>query len=257
MDYLPESPRKPGGKRATIKDQATRAPRKRVSGQSRVDLAAGKGPPLPDAEIQNPKKGRGRVGSKGNAGTPTISNRERVARNSYIVQRTAQGWKQDKIAEELGITQGAVSKILATAGRDLSFRFLDQDPVETVEWALARYHESLVMYDAAALDAASSGEYTAAVKGRDAATERIIRLYQAVGKLPRELGTLRHVIDFRGIGQEMVRVMRAVEAGEASVGEAVVFFERLVGLGAEGSDARSLAVEGSVSEEKEEKEDAA
>lgn len=212
------------------------ASRKKISVAERA-AAGGKTPRGPRREPKDSGQG------------PRLTNAQRVARDALIVQRRAQGWNMADIAEEAGIQVPAVSKIIARDADARDVRFLDQDPVETIEFTLREYHSSLVMYLMAAREARSTAEYVTAIRGKDATLERITKLYQAVGKLPRELGTLRHVIDFRGIGQEMVRALDALEAGEASVVEVRRFFELLTGIGKPGGPDPRQIVEGVVSEE--------
>lgn len=163
-------------------------------------------------------------------GRPSLSPSQRIARDSLIFQRAAEGWRQGEIAREAGIDTRQVRNILKKGMDGGDVRLLRKDPVEIVEWALTEYLNSYQGYTAHAAEAVGQ-EYISAMKARDAVMERITRLLQATGKLPRELGTLRHIVDLRAIGERVLIAMDDFEAGEISASKVREVFEEVAGIG--------------------------
>lgn len=163
----------------------------------------------------------------------------RAARDALIVARRAQGWSIAEMAEEAQLSQAQIKKILERErDADVEMALLRQDPVEIVENVLSERQRDYALYTHAAVEAAERGNLNAligAINGRGTTSDRIVKLLQDTGKLPRELGTLRYVIDFRGIAREMVRKLEELEAGEAEIKQVKSFFAELTRLGAPGS----------------------
>ena len=62
------------------------------------------------------------------------------------------------------------------------------------------------------------------------ADERVLLILQSTGHLPRELGTLRHLVDVRHIAITMIDAVRALENGERTPAEVRSMFEDLLQL---------------------------
>lgn len=113
---------------------------------------------------------------------------------------------------------------------------LNEDPVRIIENMLRRKQVAWRLFAQVAM-ASEGTARIAAIKGMLQADERTVELLQHVGKLPRELGTLRHVIDVREIAEKMLTALDQMDAGEISPGEVRVAFEELAGIGAPAVDA--------------------
>lgn len=157
----------------------------------------------------------------------------RAARARLILEMKSRGYEEQEIAEEVGLNTRQVRKIWARE-RDRP-DLITQDPVTIVQEVLEGYQRDMHVFSTIVLEAAQNENTSgmiSALNGRAITQDKIIRLLQAMGRLPREMGTLRHVIDFRGIAQEMVRVLEAVTEGEKTPEEALAYFTEMMDLGA-------------------------
>lgn len=161
-----------------------------------------------------------------------------AARNALIIARRTQNWTIKQIAEEAHLSMDQVKKISADAkahGEEMSL--LRQDPVDIIEQVLSERQTDYALYTQAAVAAAEKENINAligALNGRGQTSDRIVKLLQDTGKLPRELGTMRYVIDFRGIAREMVSQLQALKAGKTEIEQVESFFREMTRIGAPG-----------------------
>jgi transcriptional regulator with XRE-family HTH domain len=126
-----------------------------------------------------------------------------------MVARKAQGWTWEAIAEEAGLSVRTVKEAVKNrqAGAPLQF---NADPVRVVEEVFQAYQLSIGDLEAIAAEAARSNQLAIAVGAKRSANdarEKVLTLLQMTGRLPQELGSLRHLIDLRAIAVRMLDVM--------------------------------------------------
>lgn len=170
-------------------------------------------------------------------------------RDSRMVARVAQGWTWEAIAAEAGISPSAAKRAVARRRQDAPLR-LNMDPVEVIEKIAEGYQLSIGDFESIASAAADTHQLAVAVgakKGANDAREKLLGLLQATGRLPQELGALRHLIDLRAIAVRMLDSMdefdrdirrilmiedaaqRTAEA-EAVAAKVRLTFDRLLGI---------------------------
>lgn len=121
-------------------------------------------------------------------------------RDSLMLQRKAQGWNWPAIAEEAGVSERAARdavKKLKESSPDL----MNMDPVAIVEQLVEGFQASIGDFERMALAYADKHPSAAvgAKKAADDARRNVAEILQATGKLPRELGTIRGVIEVRAV----------------------------------------------------------
>lgn len=199
-------PRKPAAKKpaaARKKPQAARSGTDRRA-QAKKDVAkTGK-----VAEGSAPS-GR-RLGAAGQA-----------LRDQLMIQRLAEGWTWETIAEEAGISVPAAKKAVKARQESAPFR-LDADPVEVVQRIFEGYQLSIGGFEALAVEAAGKNQLAVAVgakKGANEARDKLLGLLQATGRLPQEMGALRHLIDLRAIATRMLDAMDEFDRDMLLIGQ--------------------------------------
>lgn len=154
----------------------------------------------------------------------------RALRNAVIIQRVAEGWKWKDIAEEAQITE-RMAKVVAAQERERpGMRLLERDPVQIIEWLLKEHERAVMVYTLIALEAQDDKARIGALRGRDAAMQRVLEILQHTGTLPKELGTMRHVIDIREFALKMTDAIEAFERGEIEAAQVKSTFRQLAGL---------------------------
>lgn len=187
-----------------------------------------------DADVEAEKKGRKKINH--------LALPQRYARDSLIVQRVAEGVSFEQIGEEVDLTTRQVRNIAKQISSARELTLLKKDPLDIVEWMLEEHLRSFQGHRAKAM-ISTGPEYTTAMKAADASMERIMKILQATGKLPRELGTLRYIVDFRGIAQAMIQKVEELERGECEPGDVMEFLKHVLRIGD-----TPLELEGSVAE---------
>jgi hypothetical protein len=138
---------------------------------------------------------------------------QQAIRDSLMIQRLAQGWPWESIAEEAGISVTSAKKAVA-ARQDSAPLRLNMDPVEVIERVAEGYQLSIGDLEAVAYEAMKANNLTAAVGAKKAANdarEKLLAVFQATGRLPQELSQLRHLIDVRQIAVQMMDTMDVFE----------------------------------------------
>ncbi len=109
--------------------------------------------------------------------------------------------------------RGVVNDYLKHVEEGDFMRTLDRDPVELVESMLS---ELTVMRDTmVGLVQSSDNEAVVVAAGREwrRLVKEVRELLQAVGKLPRELGTMRHLVEIRELADVLGRLLDGLEEG--------------------------------------------
>lgn len=157
-----------------------------------------------------------------------LSAAKQQLRDSMIVARKAQGLSNRVIAAEAGLTERTVERILADRRRVGSP--LDDSPAQLLDELAVGFRLSIGDFEAMALAWFDTNQAAAlgAKKAADESRARLATLMADVGKLPTDLELFRSEMQMQRIAEEMVGVMRAVDAGEMAPADAVEFFRRLV-----------------------------
>jgi hypothetical protein len=143
---------------------------------------------------------------------PRLNSAQRAQRDSLMVARRVQGWTWEAIAQEAGVTVTTAQK--AVDARSNTPIHFNADPVRVIEDVFTAYQLSIGDFEAIAMEALAANNYAAAVgakKGANDARDKVLTLLQLTGRLPHELGSLRHLIDLRAIAVRMLDTMDAFE----------------------------------------------
>ena len=97
---------------------------------------------------------------------------------------------------------------------------LQRDPVQLIEAELDRLEMLRDAVVAIMLDASTDAVALGATRTWLAIEGQYIGLLQAVGKLPKELGTFRHLLDVRELATQLDRLLDGLESGERTPAEA-------------------------------------
>lgn len=140
-------------------------------------------------------------------------------RDSLIAARIAQGFTWEEAAGEAGISVTSARDAVANRRKVMPIQ-LNMDPAEIVERAFEGFMLSVADFERMAAEAARKDLYSVAVGAKRSANdarEKVLALLQVVGRLPEDLGDLRHLVDLRRIAQQMLdavaRFTEEVEAG--------------------------------------------
>jgi hypothetical protein len=148
-----------------------------------------------------------------------------------MVARKVQGWTWEAIAEEAGITPSAAIHAVKRRQEAVPIQF-NADPVRVIEDIFTAYQLSIGDFEAIAAEATMKDQLAVAVgakKGANDARDKVLTLLQLTGRLPEQLGSLRHLIDLRQIAVRMLDAMdrfdEAVAKVEMTSGQAAEVFE--------------------------------
>lgn len=159
----------------------------------------------------------------------------KAMRDLAVWEMALDGMGATEIAKLDGRTDRQIRQIISDFKKNPpgSTSPLEQDAVQIIEGLLRR--TQFVWRSAAmtAVSADSDNSRIGALKVMLEADAKLLGILQHTGKMPRELGTLRHVLDLRAVGEAMVDVIDRFAAGEASVEEVRSHFRELAGLGRE------------------------
>ncbi len=136
-------------------------------------------------------------------------------RDSLILARLAQGWPWDAVAREAKLTVRATEEAAARRRAEAPLT-LRSDPVELVESTMVAVQAAIGDFEEMALRYRDRSP-NAAVGAKKAALEAhfsLMALLQAVGRLPEDLVTLRHLIEQR---QMAVAILDALERFRARI----------------------------------------
>lgn len=189
-------------------------------------------PPAKKA-VKAPAKRRGKSIEKIAADTipqgPRLTALERFMQASYIGVRRTQRATWPQIASEVGLGQRQC-QVLMKQIADLDFSHtLSRSPTDLIEWLLVEYERDLMAYTLAAAGAVTEAGRVGALNGRGKALERITSLLQATGRMPRNLGVMRHIHDLQLVAKQMNVLMVGIQQGEIEQAQVTAFFARLTG----------------------------
>ena len=196
----PKKPAKKTARKAPAKKKPAKgkAPRKTKGVTSRRGEGKSAGS-TPSTGI--PKGGRG------------LTNAEKALRDTLILQRRAERWTWEQIAEEVGLSVSACKRA-AKAKKATMLQILDMDPVEVVKKIIEGFEASIGDLEVMAVEYASAHPSAAvgAKKGADEARRNLLTLLQSIGFLPNELGTIRWVVEVRQIVEVIMTSLTRFEA---------------------------------------------
>lgn len=182
---------------------AKKAPAKKAAAKKRASRATGESKKAkPDEVSERGKGGKDRVAQQ--------------LRDTRIVARVAQHWPWSAIAKEAGLTVEGAKKAYRVRRESVPLA-LNMDPAEIIENVAEGYSMAIGDLESIAAEAMAKGQMANAIGAKKAANEargRFIELLQATGRLPQDLGALRHLIDLRAIA---IRMLDAVDAFDREV----------------------------------------
>lgn len=158
----------------------------------------------------------------------------RALRDLRLIEMRAEGRTVEEMSRIDGRTKRTIEGIIQAhrahgiVGGD---KLLKQDPVTIMREMLNRMETIYQAAFEAAMDAEGTSARLQGLKLMLDAQVRKMEMAQHLGLLPRQLGTFRHVIDLRQIGETMVETLLAVQRGEKTPEEAVIVFREIAGYG--------------------------
>jgi hypothetical protein len=157
-----------------------------------------------------------------------VTSAQRCLRDSAIVSAAQAGYTQKEIAEDYGLTERQVRRVLSERAKVP--RLLDEAPGQVLDDMVANYRQMIATLDAMALRYAESHPHAALGAERAAmdARERLMELLTRLGHMPADLGLFRAESVLRGIAEEMAQTMGRALRGEITTQEAADYFGSLV-----------------------------
>lgn len=158
----------------------------------------------------------------------------RALRDLRLIEMRGEGRTLAEMSRVDGRTQRTIEGILQAhraygiVGGD---KLLKQDPVTIMREMLNRMETIYQAAFEAAMEAEGTSARLAGLKLMLDAQVRKMEMAQHLGLLPRQLGTFRHVIDLRQIGETMVEALLAVQRGEKTPEDAMEVFREIAGYG--------------------------
>lgn len=172
-------------------------------------------------------------------------NRRRTARDRY-------GWSPSTGEGSPGTTAALLAELRRAGATDSELRgilglkpddalplvpdpadapgdMLREDPAELVSALLRRTQLAWRLYAESALRETGSVRVRA-VAGMLEADAKATSLLQHVGRLPKDLGSLRHLLEVRGAARELLSAVEGLEAGTLSPGDVRAVLLRYAGL---------------------------
>lgn len=185
---------------------------------SRKGTKRGGKPPGTGAQKRTEPKVKSAAAKKANAELEKVPSGPRLPaaaaqlRDTRMAVRRAQGWSWEMIAQEAGISvRGA--KYRVKKRQENAPVVLTTDPAKIIEDMAEQLTLSVGDFEAmaAAYVEVNPNAAIGAKRSANDAREQLLRLLQATGRLPQELGALRHLIDLRAIGVRMLDAMDSFE----------------------------------------------
>lgn len=130
---------------------------------------------------------------------------EQAQRDADIVAARLRGLGWAQIARTYGLTVRRVQQIFA-AWRQENKTLRHQDPLDIVDELLEQYQGAAEELALVAVNADNTSARVGAIRARMEAMKNIAELLQAVGVLPKDLGTLRVEMDVRYVAETILRV---------------------------------------------------
>lgn len=153
-----------------------------------------------------------------------------IMRDMLVYELHLQGMKADAIARQDGRTTAGIKAVIRKQEKANLEKLLEHAPVKIVEGMLRRSQMAWRMAATIAAHAEADATRMTAIRTMLDADERVLEILQSTGHLPRELGTLRHLVDVRHIAIKMIDAVRDLESGERSPEQVRGVFEDLLAL---------------------------
>lgn len=151
-------------------------------------------------------------------------------RDMLVHELHLQGMSPKAIAAQDGRGVRAINLVIRRQEKANLEKLLEHAPVKIVEGMLRRSQMAWRMAATAAAHAEQDATRITAIRTMLDADERVLEILQSTGHLPRELGTLRHLVDVRHIAIKMIDAVRDLESGERSPEQVRGVFEDLLAL---------------------------
>lgn len=157
----------------------------------------------------------------------------RLLRDHLVFEFHLQGKSAAEIAKLDGRTLKTIQRLVERYEREGLSRqekLLEQAPVKIIEDMLRRSQLAWEIAATTAIHTEADSVRIGGVRTMLDADERILEVLQSTGHMPRELGTLRHLVDVRAIAITMIEAVRALETGDRTPAEVRGTFEDLLAL---------------------------
>lgn len=174
--------------------------KKRGGGSKKPSARARAAARTAGGSARNRPKGGGAIDPVGVPKGPRLNAAQQSIRDSWIMARIAQGWTWEEAAKEAGIAVKTAKEAVRRRKQVLP-NLLEQDPVKIVEEVIQAFQSDAGDFEKMAAAYAESNP-SAAIGAKKAAQDarwRMMVLMQSLGILPRQLGTLRHLVEIRGV----------------------------------------------------------
>lgn len=107
---------------------------------------------------------------------------------------------------------------------------LDADAIELVRTSLERLAEIRDTAAELVTRAENQNAVIGALRTQLRAEKQYVELLQGVGKLPRELGTLRHLVEIRAVAQRLNELLGEFEAGKITATQVRLELDQFTGV---------------------------
>jgi hypothetical protein len=151
-----------------------------------------------------------------------------LMRDLLAYELSCQGMKLSAIAKQDGRSEKVIREVIERMAKQGSEALMEMAPLKVVESMLRRSQTAWKMAAATAAHAEQDTTRIAAIRAMMDADQRVLEILQSTGHLPRELGTLRHLVDVRSIAIQMIDAVRGLESGERTPAEVRAVFEAMV-----------------------------
>ena len=152
-----------------------------------------------------------------------------IMRDLLVWELHLQGMQNKAIAAQDGRGEDTIADVIARFERNgLSHEdLLAKTPAQILNGLLRR--SQMAWRIAADVAVNSHGNVRiGAVKSMMDADARVLHIMQSTGYLPKELGTMHHMVDIKAIAITMIDAVRALESGEKTPAQVRHTFEQLL-----------------------------
>lgn len=132
---------------------------------------------------------------------------ETALRHIAILGDLSLGMKQVEVAKKYGITEPWLSKLKSDYSQAKRSEFANMDPVALALDVIDRLEEIERRFVALAIDGDSDSNKIGALRSLAETTLRRVDFLMALGKMPRDLGTLRIIMETRHTATVLVEIM--------------------------------------------------
>ena len=151
-------------------------------------------------------------------------------RDMLVYELHLQGMSPKAISDSDGRSENRIRQVIERQSRSSPEKLLDLQPVKIVEAMLRRSQMAWRLSATTAAHTENDGIRIGAIRTMLDCDERVLLILQSTGHMPRELGTLRHLVDVRHIAVRMIDAVRGLESGERTPEEVRGTFEELLQL---------------------------